>query len=143
MNWGYKILVVYVVFVAGILFMVFKSSGEKTDLVTSDYYAQELKFQDKIDQEKHTQALSGPIRYELRGEQLVVYFPTDFRGKKITGTITIYCPADQNLDVQKGFMVTDSPVTIGIPSGIINAFELQIDWQAEGVDYYFKEKIYR
>ena len=45
MNWGYKILTVYIIFIAGILFLVFKSSNQNQDLVTKDYYEQELKYQ--------------------------------------------------------------------------------------------------
>ena len=45
MNWGYKIMLAYVVFIAGILFLVFKSSSQKVELVTENYYEQELKFQ--------------------------------------------------------------------------------------------------
>ena len=51
MNWGYKILFVYIAFIAGILLMVFKSSTQKRDLVTADYYAKELKYQERIDAE--------------------------------------------------------------------------------------------
>ena len=43
MSWGTKILIVFILFVGGILFMVIKSSIQKTDLVTTDYYAKELK----------------------------------------------------------------------------------------------------
>ena len=143
MNWGYKILLVYVVFIAGILFMVFRSSGEKTDLVTSDYYAQELKFQEKIDQEKNTHALSAPIRYQLDGQQLSVLFPADFKEKQIKGVISIYCPADQKLDTKQNFDVTDAPVNINLPAGIISVFELHVTWSADGVEYFFKSRISR
>ena len=51
-NWGYKITVFYLVFIAGIMYLVIQSSRQKMDLVTTDYYAQELKYQDKIDQSK-------------------------------------------------------------------------------------------
>ena len=61
MNWGYKILFVYIAFVAGILAMVFGSSSQKVDLVTPDYYAKELKYQDKIDELGRVAALSAPV----------------------------------------------------------------------------------
>ncbi|MGL6269890.1 MAG: FixH family protein, partial [Chitinophagaceae bacterium] len=64
-NWGYKIAVFYLVFIAGIMFLVIKSSRQQMDLVTTDYYAQELKYQDKIDQSKRADGLSEPIRHEV------------------------------------------------------------------------------
>ena len=50
MNWGYKIMIVYLVFVAGIAVMVYNSAMQNIDLVTPDYYAKELKYQEKIDE---------------------------------------------------------------------------------------------
>ena len=75
MNWGYKILIVYAVFVTGIVFMVYKSSNEKMDLVTADYYGKELKFQQQIDETKRTDALSEEVRYEVKNNRLLIYFP--------------------------------------------------------------------
>ena len=50
MNWGHKIIAVYVVFIAGMIFLVFKSSRQNIELVTEDYYAKELVYQQKIDE---------------------------------------------------------------------------------------------
>jgi hypothetical protein len=143
MNWGYKIMLVYIVFVAGILLMVFRSSGERTDLVTNDYYAQELKFQERIDQQERTRSLSEPVRYELNGNTLLVHFPPDFKGKAISGNISIYCPADQKQDIQQAFNTTGSSTGITVPAGIAHAFELHVSWKCEDLNYYFEKKIYR
>ena len=59
MNWGYKILLVYAVFIAGILFLVYKASSQKMDLVTPDYYEQELKYQSQINATERANALSA------------------------------------------------------------------------------------
>ena len=83
MNWGYKILLVYVVFVTGIMFMVFKSSSQKVDLVTTDYYAKELKYQQKIDAMNRVSLLSDTVKYEMSEGNLTIAFPKDFAGKKI------------------------------------------------------------
>ena len=141
MNWGYKILTVYLVFVGGILFVAFKSAGEKTDLVTQDYYAKELKYQDRIDQIDHANQLSAPVAYSTENGKLLVNFPADFKGKKITGNVTLYCPSDENKDIKHDFEATDAPVTVGIPTGRTGAYDLQVSWQVEGVNYYFEKKI--
>ena len=57
LSWGYKIAFVYIIFVAGIGFLVFKASSQKFDLVTKDYYDQELKYQEVIDQAANTAML--------------------------------------------------------------------------------------
>lgn len=95
MNWGYKILSFYALFVFGILFMVFKSSSQNTDLVTTDYYAKELKYQDKIDEQNRVSALTTPINYKLSNDSLIITFPNDFVGKLLTGNVVLYCVSNE------------------------------------------------
>lgn len=142
MNWGYKILTVYVVFVAGIMYMVLKSSDQKMDLVTTDYYAKELKYQDKIDATVRANALSETVKYDITDNQIVLHFPKDFAGKKISGTAELYCPSDENKDIKKEFSAEDATVIINISIVNRGQQELHISWQANGVDYYFEKKIF-
>jgi hypothetical protein len=142
MNWGYKILFVYIVFVLGILFMVFKSSTQKTDLVTTDYYAKELKYQDKIDEMNRAGALSAPVSYVLHGNELAVFFPKDFAGKELTGEVVLYCPSDENKDIKKIFTVKDEPVLLTLSSAKAGLYELHVSWRAGGMTYYFEKKIF-
>ncbi len=141
MNWGYKILIVYIAFVIGILFLVFKSTNEKVDLVTQDYYTQELQYQKKIDEAERNNALSAPVTFQVRNNVLDIYFPKDFHGKKIQGEVLLYCPSDQNKDVRKNFSIQDSVYTLPIPAGNKGLHELQITWKADSITYYFEKKL--
>ena len=142
MNWGYKILLVYAVFVTGIMFLVFKSSSQKMDLVTTDYYAKELKYQQKIDAMKSVSLLSDTVRYEMTEGKLTIVFPKDFTGKKITGDVVLYCPSDENKDITQDFSTQDAPVFVPIHTINKKEFELQLNWQADGTSYYFQKKLF-
>ncbi|MBP6022048.1 FixH family protein [Ferruginibacter sp.] len=142
MNWGYKILVVYGVFVAGIMFMVFKSSSQKMDLVTTDYYAKELKYQDDINATENANALSENVRYEIKGNQVLLHFPKDLSGKTIAGNAVLYCPSDENKDIKQDFSLQDAPLVLQLTARSKGQFELHITWQAGGVSYYFEQKIF-
>jgi hypothetical protein len=141
MNWGHKILIVYAVFVAGILFLVFKSSSQKMDLVTTDYYAKELKYQQKIDETNRVNALSAPVLYEIKNSEMVIHFPKDFSGKKLSGEAVLYCPSDENKDVKYPFSIQDAPVIIPLPPVHKGLYELHLTWQTGGYNYYFEKKI--
>ena len=142
MNWGTKILIVYVVFISGILFMVFKSSTQKTDLVTTDYYAKELKYQDKINEMNRVQALSAPVEFVIKDNALIIQFPKYFAGKRLTGEAVLYCPSDENKDLKNNFSVQDKPVKIIIPATNKGLHELHLSWQDGGINYYFEKKIF-
>lgn len=141
MNWGYKILIVYVAFVLGIVFMVYKSSVQTNDLVTADYYAKELKYQDKIDEVKRTSALTAPVECGISNNELTIQFPKDFAGKQLAGEAVLYCPSDEKKDMKKQFSVKDAPLQMQIPAGNKGLYELHLSWQDGGVTYYFEKKI--
>lgn len=141
MNWGYKILLVYVVFVTGIMFLVFKSSSQKMDLVTTDYYAKELKYQQKIDAMNSVSRLSDTVKYDMNDGKLAIVFPKDFAEKKITGKIVLYCPSDEDKDVTQNFSIQDAPLFVPVHANNKGLYELQLTWQANGTNYYFEKKL--
>ncbi len=142
MSWGTKILIVYVVFILGILAMVFKSSTQKTDLVTTDYYAKELKYQEKIDEMQRAEALSAPVEYVIKDNSLIIQFPKDFAGKKLAGEAVLYCPSDEKRDIKKSFFLMDESLHINISAVNSGLYELHLSWQDGGVTYYFEKKIF-
>jgi hypothetical protein len=141
MNWGHKIIAVYIVFVAGMLFLAFKSLNQNTDLVTEDYYAKELVYQQKIDEVKRTALLSAPVNISFVNHTVNISFPEDFTGKKITGQIDLYCPSDEKKDRNQAFTITDSMVTIMLPENYHGLHYVKINWTVEGVNYYYEQKI--
>ena len=114
MNWGYKILAVYLVFVAGIVVMVYKSSTQKIDLVTTDYYAKELKYQERIDAVKRTTALSGKVRYEVKENTILLKQGDHVYVSKILSSIK-YGIANRFITDKHEFMkITNKKLIVGI-----------------------------
>jgi len=141
-NWGYKITVFYLVFIAGIMYLVIQSSRQKMDLVTPDYYAQELKYQDKIDQSKRANGLSEQIRYQFSESGILINFPKEFQGKNITGNIELYYPADEKKDVLANVQTDQNQFLLAIPDKRSGMHILKVNWEVAGVRYYFEEPVF-
>jgi hypothetical protein len=141
-NWGYKITIFYLVFIAGIMYLVIQSSRQQMDLVTPDYYAQELKYQDKIDQSKRASGLSEPIRYQVSEAGILINFPKEFLGKSITGNVQLYYPADEKKDINAKIETSQNQFQLVIPDKRSGMHILIINWEASGVSYYFEETVY-
>lgn len=141
-NWGYKIATMYLLFVAGIMYLVVQASRQQVDLVTPDYYAQELKFQDRIDETKRASELSHPLQVSLEHDVLSIVFPPEFSGKKISGNVLVYCPADKNNDISSSISVTDNRMNISIPEKNTGTHEIQVSWETDGVKYYYSKSIF-
>lgn len=98
MNWGIRIAVVYLAFVALILTLVITSVNNPSELEYKDYYARELKFQDMIDATNNANQLSTPISYTVNGKSILISLPEELRSEQTSGLITMLRPSDTKLD---------------------------------------------
>ncbi|HET6768127.1 MAG TPA: FixH family protein [Chitinophagaceae bacterium] len=142
LSWGYRIAFVYVIFVAGIGLLVFKASSEKFDLVTKDYYDEELKYQQVIDQSANTAKLSTPLIVEKSASELSISFPTEMKNKKKIIDFYLYYPADAKRDFRKSIQLDDNAFTQSLPAAMKGKYELKLSWEADGVKYYFEKKLF-
>lgn len=142
MSWGYKIVIAYSMFVAGILFMVFRSSQQKFDLVTEDYYGKELQFQQQIDAAKRTALLSEKVKCAVQNDSLQVIFPQELSSKDIAGQLQLYYAADKAKDAVIPFTATGNTAIFAVPAANKGSHRLLITFKAGGADYYFEETIF-
>lgn len=142
LSWGYKIAFVYIVFVAGIGFLVFKASSEKFDLVTKDYYDQELKYQEVIDQAANTAKLSTSLIVEKSASELSISFPAEMRNKEKIIDFYLYYPADAKRDFRKSININENEFTQPLPAAMKGKYELKLSWEVDGVKYYFEKKLF-
>ena len=141
MNWGYKILFVYLFFVAGILLLVFKSSSEKVDLVTKDYYQKELKYEQKIDEAERAQSLSSPLQYEVNNNEISIRFPVEMSGKKITAQTLLYYAADETRDSVYNLQTDSAKLVMILPKTDKGMYELKMNWKVDTTTYYSEHKL--
>lgn len=142
MNWGYKILFVYIIFVAGILVLVFKSSVQNQDLVTPDYYEQELKYQSKIDEMERANKLSAPVKFEIKSNELLISLPAEMKGLDVSAQVLLYCTADKSRDIQMKFTTKDGMISMPLLPSNKGQHELRISWTADKVNYYNQQKLF-
>ncbi|HBT93382.1 MAG TPA: hypothetical protein DEB23_03800 [Chitinophagaceae bacterium] len=140
-NWGHKILIVYLVFVGGILLLVFKSSQQKFDLVQQDYYGAELKYQEVINATKHASELGIDLGLVVRGSFLHITLPPIFQQSETKGEVHLYCIADEKGDLKKKFKSNNGEFDLELLTTMKGNYTLKLTVQNRGVDYYFEKKI--
>jgi hypothetical protein len=141
-SWGHKIAFVYLAFVGGIAFLVIKASSQKFDLVTKDYYGEELKYQQVIDQSANANKLSAPVAVVKNNGSLTIRFPDEMLGKKKQVDFYLYYPADARKDFRKSIEVSSAEFTETLPQNISGSYELKLSWKADNVKYYHEQKIF-
>jgi hypothetical protein len=141
-TWGHKIAGAYILFVAGILFLVFKANKEEFDLVTKDYYGEELKYQQVIDQSENAANLSSPVAVRKTSNEINIRFPEEMRNKKLVVDFYLYYPADAKKDYRKTLVTNEIEFTQPLPAGAKGMYELKLSWQADSVTYFHKQKLF-
>jgi hypothetical protein len=141
-SWGHKILFVYLAFVVGILFLVYKANQEKFDLVTPNYYDAELKFQNVINETQRVSELSAPPKISHSVNSVSVQLPNEFLNKEVKGELYLYRPSDASKDVRKDFTTDKNFVEIALDKNLSGAYEVKLSWQTDGKTYYNQQRIF-
>lgn len=99
MSWSFKILFLYLGFVALILTLVFTCFGHRTELEYKDYYARELTFQNQMVAQENANRLSQPIEHSVHNGVIELHFPAELL-PGVTGTIELLRPSDASKDLK-------------------------------------------
>jgi nitrogen fixation protein FixH len=143
MSWGTRIAILYGAFVAMIVFMVFRTMKENVDLVSPDYYQQELKFQEQIDRQNQSATLEQQPTVEVSATYVTVRFPAAIAAEDHSGTIRFYRPSDSSKDFATPLQLDSSGVQMVASDKFIKGFyEAQLTWSAGGKNYYNEFSLY-
>lgn len=140
LHWGYGILFTIAAFAAMILFMVYKASQINVDLVASDYYAQEVAYQGKLDKMSRAHNLPQKPEVNLVQEGVEIKFPPYFKGREIEGKVYFFRPSASGLDITLPLSIDSNLLQI-IPADKLQSgrYDVKIDWTADRTDAYFQE----
>ena len=141
-HWGYKIMIVYLFFVVGMVVLVIKSTMQKFELVQPDYYADELKYQTVIDASQRAKNFQVALNVQKQAGKLNIMLPKEFNNKKVSGKAHLYYAADIQKDIVKKFDTNNGTFTIETFSTTKGNYTLKLEVMKEGVSYYYEQKIF-
>ncbi len=139
MDWGKGILLTIIGFVAVIITMVVISVRmDGIELVTENYYEQEIKYQDQIDKENLTLGLGEAVmRHDDDIQSVVLDLPEGSKGQ-----LHLFRPSDSSLDqVYKFETKADQATVIPIQNLKSGYWKFQLYWTRGGKEYYEEKKI--
>lgn len=141
LNWGHKIAIVYTLFVGFMMFMLFLSMQEDHELVTQDYYEQELKYQKKIEASKNLQAASFNIEITPKNGEVYIHFNGFESTEKPVGKVILYKPDNASLDQSIGLELNETGSMVILPKGKSGRYNVSLDFEIDGVPFYSEKEI--
>ena len=143
-NWGTGIVMAFVLFIGFILFFVIRMSTDTRadhDLVTKEYYQQELAYQEEIDAEKNARALGAELKIEKTAQGLRITLPKALLNSNSTGTMSLYRPSNKHLDFDLPIRLSKTHLLIPDKRLLDGRWDIKIRIEHEGENYLFKERI--
>ena len=141
-NWGHKITLAFSAFVVFIFVMVYKAVNSDFQLVTKEYYKDELAYQEVIDGTNKANQLSTAVTIQQVNDQLIIQLPEEMKQQTVTGSIWLYCPSEDKNDRKLVLTVNEEGKQFISTKTIAAAVYLaKIRWQANDQTYYTEQRI--
>ena len=141
--WPYAVIATFVLFASFIGYMVQRAFHTDVELVSPDYYKQEIAYQKRMESVARTAALPAPVQidYDRAAQRLTLQLPSALAGQPVGGTLHFFRPSDQKLDFKLPFAPVGSPARQQLNTSKLQPgyWRLRIDFTA-GDHQYFIEK---
>lgn len=142
MNFGGRIVILYLSFVALILTLVIMCYNQDVELVSTDYYSQELNFQKKINAINNEKSLTSSISHSLNGKQVILKIDSALVSNDFSGTVNFYRPSDSKKDIELKMDFKNNEQIINTDKLIHGAYKLQLTWVSNQKNYFKEEVIF-
>ena len=130
LNWGHGLAIALGSFIIFILFLIliFPMGKQNAEMISNNYYEEELKYQDVIDAKNNAAKLEKTPTYKATSEGILISFPDNIKVDKDIANFVLFRTEDSNLDVKKE--VTLQHNLFLIPKKVISkgSYTLKLKW---------------
>ncbi len=143
-NWGTGIVLAFIGFICFIMYFVINMNTNKKydhDLVTEDYYKQELEFQNDINKETNAKTLEENITWKKTDKGIIIIFPETLKAQNITGNVFLYRPSSKQFDFETPISLSNHNLLIPDNRLLDGRWNIKVDWQYNGKSYLYKKQI--
>ena len=141
LHWGHKIAIVYSLFAGFMIFMLILSMQEKHELVTENYYNNEMAVQGRIDADKNMKEANFQVDISTINKEILVSFNGLPSGESPSGTVDLYKPDNLNLDETIEMELDAGNKMLIQPLGDHGRYKVSVRFKLLGKDYYTEKQI--
>ena len=133
-------MIAFIAFAGLLSYMAYRCMKMPVNLVTAEYYKDELTYQDVIDATKNANALSGKATLVQNASNVLLQLPGEMREKQLTGSVFFYCASNIAND-RKVALSTDGQAKqeINIKQFSKGLYTVKIEWSDHDKHYYAEE----
>src|SRR5215831_587787 len=142
LNWGHKLIIVFILFGSMMLYLVYRCVKTNYDLVSKDYYKDELVYQQVIDGAKKANLLSSKVSIDQSDKLIRIHFPKEMESQRVTGEIWFYCESDAARDRKIPLNINANGIQQVSNQAIVPGnYIARFSWDCNGQHYYSEETV--
>ncbi|MDA0193818.1 MAG: FixH family protein [Bacteroidetes bacterium] len=145
MNWGHKIILAFIFFGVFIITLVAVCVNEDFDLVSEDYYQQEIDFESRIEDVRNSNNLEKQpsMVFNANKRRFEIVFPEDIRGTVADGDIVFYRPSNSNFDFKQPLRLDGlGRQLIDLEGKEKGLWEVELSWFDGQKSFYIKTNLF-
>jgi hypothetical protein len=141
-NWGTKLIMVFSIFVLGMVSLVVMSMRQKVDLVAQNYYQDELRYQEVLNATTLANGLSAAVKVTKETDFVNIQLPQEMIGATVQGNIFFYCPSDAKKDRHIALSIDGKGLqTVALRQLIPGKYTVKITWEFNQQKYYAEQTL--
>lgn len=141
-SWGTGIFISYTAFIVLAILTAVYFMNQDVNLVTDDYYQQEIKYQDQIDKIERTNSLPEKPVIDFDGSGVSLSFSKSLIEKNVTGKIHFYRPSNPKLDFNIPLSLNENGTQfISTKQLTVGFWRLKLNWTMNGIKYYNEKDV--
>ncbi len=141
-SWGTSIFLVMTAFAIMMATFMYRAYLAQEELVTDNYYEQEVKYQQQIDKLDNVSKLGGALTMDIADGELVITFPEVVKGQRITGELYLQRPSDARADDLINFTVENGELIIPVGHRMKGLYHAKMEWSIGEQEFLSQQRIY-
>jgi nitrogen fixation protein FixH len=142
--WPYAIVLTFLIFLSGTATLIVIACTHQTDLITPNYYEEEIKFQTRLDQLNRTARFNGQITigYDAGRECIRLSLPPAQCGPGTSGRIQLYRPSTTGLDrIMELQLDADGSQTLDAATLLPGLWKVRVQWTSHDQEFFADKSI--
>lgn len=141
MNWGYKILITYVMFFLMISLFLYIASQQTNEMLETNYYEKEIQFQKILNGSDNLNVLDEALHLKLNSDFLEISLPKAAILDQPIIQLEFIKMSDQSKDFNLKIKANENGQII-IPTKKFSKgyYRLQMQWESNGKPYVYRDQ---
>lgn len=136
MNWGRGLTLVFAAFATLIGALVYGAMHTKFELVSKEYYKDELNYQQKIDGRQNAKD-AGALVVTKSADTVALELPASFIHENIKADVWFYCKINSASDRRNNIVITNGRYVFERKYFPAAEYEVRLQMEAQGKTYYY------